>query len=174
MTLPEEYGEARIATPDEVDAFCAFCNRCNSGMEAIPVKFGTHPLPVLSSNTGDFVKWIRRAHPETPIDVCDAERLTLHASDIWLPLIFLAQDVTLPAFINMVTSYLYDRLRGSLASDRNKVHLSVRYRVPRSGAVAQFEYHGPVEGMPQVLRTARTAWDDQSDGSSHGMGRRNR
>ncbi len=142
-------------------------------MAAVPTQFGTNKSPMLSSNTGDFVKWVQRAHPEITVNVGDAERLTLHASDIWLPLIFLAQDVTLPAFINMVTSYLYDRLRGSLPSDRNKVHLSVRYREPKSGAVAQFEYHGPVDGMPAVLQTARTTWDDDSNAPSYDMGRRN-
>jgi len=107
--------------------------------------------PVLSSEAERFGKWIKQQHKEVQISIQKAPTLSLHSQEFWMPFVILASDYSIQVYLGLVTSYIYDRLKGSLKQDRHTVHLSVVYQ-EASGKFKRFEYKGSVEGLKACVK----------------------
>ena len=55
-------------------------------------------------------------------------------------------------FLNMVASYLYDKSKGNLSSDRPIVHLAVMYQNKRDGVTKKFEFSGDSESLSKAVK----------------------
>ncbi len=89
---------------------------------------------VAQPDTGDFVKWIKKNCPEIAVETQKYQKhLALRSNDFWLPIVFLASDVTLPIYLNLVANYLYDKTKGLLKGEQNRVHFSAVYEDKTTG-----------------------------------------
>lgn len=127
----------------------------SSGIRIVTEEYGREADRILKPDTGDFVKWLRVTHPDLAVELPAARTLVLHSNDVWLPLVFLLQDVTLPIYLNFVSSYLYARFKTGLRGDKPRVHLSAEYIDEESGTAKRFHF----EGDHEALRTAIKKFD---------------
>lgn len=107
----------------------------------------------LSSYTGDFAKWIKLNNDNVEIEILPHENKTeLRSEEFWLPLVFLAQDITLPVYLNMVSSYLYEKTKGSLSTDNNRVSLSAKYYNKNTGTYKEFSFKGSTDTFQKKFK----------------------
>ena len=140
-----------LDVPDDT-AFLEF-SKSGQGLAMIPEVYGQAKQVLLKAEAGDFAKWIRTARPDVPISVQGGTpKLVLRSSDYWLPLIFLASDVTLPVFLHIVGSYLYEKMKGLLKGETARVHISVLFQDKKSGRVKRFNFEGDAAALDKVIR----------------------
>jgi len=151
MTNSEPRDVCEILLVDEDARFAGFLARSPQGIAMIPEPFGKIDEPMLRSDAGDFAKWLSNAEPELPVEVPSVSSLVLRSSDIWLPLVLLATDVVLPIYLGLVTSYIYDRMRGALVSDRPRVHVSAEYLDGETGTIRRFNYDGDADAFETAV-----------------------
>jgi len=107
---------------------------------------------VAQPDTGEFVKWIKTNNPEITIESQEYQKqLVLRSSDYWLPVVFLASDVTLPIYLNVVANYLYDKSKGLLRGEKNRVHFSVIYEDKNTGKSKKFFFEGSGDDLNKAI-----------------------
>jgi hypothetical protein len=140
------------AVEDDSD-YREFVDTVRNGIRFIPEASCSGSPPSLKADFGDFAKWIRLQHPDLPISIpSHAPKIALHGADIWLPLVQLAADTSMQVFLNMAASYLYDRARGALKTDRPRVHMAVVYEDKKQGKIKKFEFSGDHESLTKAIR----------------------
>jgi hypothetical protein len=136
----------------EVDAFMEYFRSTDLGVSFIPEPYGGSTAS-LKADSGDFAKWLKSQHPELPITIpASVPKVVLHGADVWLPLVYLAGDTSVQIFLNMVASYLYDKAKGGLKTERTRVHMSVIYRDKREGKSKRFEFSGDQESLAKAIK----------------------
>jgi len=139
-----------IETPID---FADFHARSNGILCHPEEKFRDYEGPVLKPDTFRFAKWVRQKHSSIHIDVQSAEaRADLRSNDFWLPLVFLASDVSLQVYLNLVANYIYDIARGALTHDKQSVHLRAIYKSAEANETMEFSYDGSVEGLKACIK----------------------
>jgi hypothetical protein len=119
----------------------------------IPEVFGDSPKPALRSAGGDFAKWLRHNAPTIPVEVQKSDqRLVLRSADYWLPLVFLAGDVALPMYLNLVSNYIYEKMKGALKGDRTRIRFSAMYQDVSTGVIKRFDFDGDRESLKQAIK----------------------
>lgn len=119
----------------------------------IPQDYPDSGTPVLMPDAGDFAKWLKRTHPKIHLYYDKPQaRIVLRAADYWLPLVVLANDITLPVYLNLVSSYVYDKMKGALRGDTAKVHIEAVFADTNSGVYKRFKYDGDVTGLEKVMK----------------------
>ncbi|MBI5591463.1 MAG: hypothetical protein HY881_13375 [Deltaproteobacteria bacterium] len=108
---------------------------------------------VAQPDTGDFVKWIKKNNPEIAVETQKYQKhLALRSNDFWLPIVFLASDVTLPIYLNLVANYLYDKAKGLLKGEQNRVHFSAVYEDKTTGTTKNFIFEGSEEALQKAIK----------------------
>ncbi|HQG32115.1 MAG TPA: SEC-C domain-containing protein [Deltaproteobacteria bacterium] len=111
-----------IVVNDDTD-YLAFVTSSSADIEFIPEQYQSFKGLTMKPDAGDFAKWVHKTRPEMKVELRKADaRLDLHSSDLWLPLVFLASNVGLPVYLNLVSSYLYERMKGSLRGEKQRIH----------------------------------------------------
>jgi len=152
MTHAQSDTELTIHTIEDDSDFQDYLSAFSHGVRLVPEAYGTG-APGLRADGGDFAKWLKHAQPELPISLpTSTPRIALNGADVWLPLIYLAGDVSMQVFLNMVASYLYDKHKGKLPSDKPRVHLSVMYQSKRDGITKKFEFSGDGEALTRAVK----------------------
>ena len=155
---PKDVTELSVVKSDE--AFRTFIQASPSGIALVPEAYGDKAIPVCKVDGGDFVKWLGFTHPEIKVSVPEApERLILRSSDHWLPLVWLASDVVLPVYLNLVASYLYDRMKGALKSDKHRISFSAEFEDKASGTVKRFDFSGDAESLQKAIKSLDRLWN---------------
>jgi hypothetical protein len=139
-----EFTEARPS--EKSQAFLA----TGRGLRIVPEPYGEVDSDVLKPDTGDFTKWLRATHPDLRVEVPAARKLVLHSNEIWLPLVLLASDVTLVMYLNVVSNYVYDRMKGAIRGHKARVHCSAEYVDAESGTVKRFDFSGDHESLVAI------------------------
>jgi hypothetical protein len=70
--------------------------------------------------------------------------LVLHSYDVWIPTIAILNSVLLPLVVNLVSSYVYDRMR-SRPKEEPTVHFQLIVSDEDSGRSKQLYYKGPAK-----------------------------
>ena len=68
-----------------------------------------------AQETIDFLKFCRENDSNHKYDILldgDITVRSLHSFDIWMPIIFIGQNVLLPFAINMVSNYIVEKMKG--------------------------------------------------------------
>lgn len=108
---------------------------------------------LLSTYTGDFAKWIKCNNDDIKIETLPHDKkIELRSEEFWLPLVFLGQDIALPVYLNMVSSYLYEKTKGALATDRNRVSLSAKYFNKHTGTYKEFNFKGSADSFQKNFK----------------------
>jgi len=147
---PED--KCEIVSVEDDSAFRSFLEGDPTGLAMIPQAYGSVEVPVLSCDAGDFRKWLKSQQPEMHIQMPEADLLALRSGEIWLPLVFLASDVALPVYLNLVACYMYDRMRGALRGDRLCAHMTAEFLDGESGSVKRFCFKGDADALKAVIK----------------------
>lgn len=124
-----------------------------NGIVFVPALYGQLDQPVIMADTGDFIKWLKSESPNIEVDTnTTSPKLVLRSGDYWLPLAYLASDVTLPVYLNLVSSYLYEKARGALKGDSTRVHLSAVYEDIETGKIKRFRFEGDTESLKSAIK----------------------
>lgn len=108
---------------------------------------------VIMPQTYDFAKWIRKNRKDITIDVAESEGIkSLHSHDFWIPIVILASDMSVQVFLGLVSSYIYDRIKGALKHDKADVHVQAYYKETPEGVIKKFSYDGSAEGFEKVAK----------------------
>jgi hypothetical protein len=108
---------------------------------------------VLKQDTFQFAKWLRQNNSEINVEIAKCENIIdLKSHEIWIPLIFLANSVALPLFLNVVYDYLKFVFRSNLSGDASKVHLKIIYKDKEK--FKELDYNGSVEGLEKIKKSA--------------------
>jgi hypothetical protein len=144
--------ELAVHTVEDNTKYLEYLASTNDGIELVPEPYGDTPLG-LKADGVDFAKWIKQNRPEFPISLPKSTpKIALHSADVWLPLIHLASDTSMSVFLNMVSNYLYDKVKGKLLSDHPKVHLSVMYQNKQDGVTKKFEFSGDGNSLGKAIK----------------------
>jgi len=121
------FDDKEIAKEEELDDdsdFRIFLEKQPIGIAVVHEGYRDIEGSVAQPDSGDFVKWVRANKPDINIDVPTYDKqLVLRSNDYWLPLVFLASDITLPIYLNLVANYLYDKSKGLLKGETQRVDL---------------------------------------------------
>lgn len=69
-----------------------------------------------------------------------------------MPIVFLASDVTLPIYLNLVANYLYDKSKALLRGEQNRVHFSAVYEDKSTGTTKKFIFEGNEEALQKAIK----------------------
>lgn len=81
---------------------------------AVPTAYANDEF-YFAQETIDFIKYCRNNFPDNSFDVLAEEDIqvrSLHSFDIWMPVIWVANMVLLPIAINVVSNYIWEKLKG--------------------------------------------------------------
>lgn len=140
-----------IEIEDDSD-FRMFLNSEPSGLKFLPEKYQDCDEDVIKQEVGSFSKWLRQNHSNINVYVPQThKKLVLKDNDFWMPLVFLATDITLPVYLSIVSNYIYDRMKGALSNEKSRIHLEAVYQDKKNGVTKKFLYDGTVEGMQKSV-----------------------
>ncbi|TDX29368.1 hypothetical protein DFO67_10744 [Modicisalibacter xianhensis] len=125
----------------------------SEGITVLPESYREVDGLIVKADAGDFTKWIKLNAPEVEIMASEGHsKLALRSGDYWLPLVFLASDVSLPLYLNIVSNYLYEKMRGALRGDKARVHLSAVYEDKKEGKFKRFDFDGDAELLKSAIK----------------------
>lgn len=107
----------------------------------VPAEFDENEF-YFAQEAVNFVKFCRQNDQNHTYDLLadgDIQILSLHSFDIWMPVIWVASSVLLPIVINMVSSYIYDKLRGR---ENEEAKVDVTFIVKRDQEERTIHYSG--------------------------------
>jgi hypothetical protein len=133
--------------------YCEFVNSSAADMAFVPEQYRECKGSIMKADAGNFAKWLRKTRPELKVDLRKADgKLVLRSADLWLPLVFLGNNVALPIYLNLVASYLYDRMRGVLRGQKPRVHMEAIYEDKQDGVVKSFRFEGDIDGLEKAIK----------------------
>lgn len=106
---------------------------------------------VLKPETYPLAKWLSKNNPGLKVEIekC-GNTIDLKSEEIWIPLVFLANNVSLPLFLSATYDYLKWRIRGALSKEIPTVHMQVILK--HKDNYKEFRYNGPVEGLDKIKK----------------------
>jgi len=153
MNIFDDKETCEIQIIDDDRDYRAFTKSPSADIVFVPEPYGECKGLVMKADAGDFAKWLRRTKPELGVELRKAEgKLMLRSSDWWLPLAFLATDVALPIYLNLVANYIYDRMKGALRGEKSRVHMEAVYEDKQDGVVKKFRFEGDVDGLEKAIK----------------------
>lgn len=152
MTVLEPKEIRKISSISEDTDFKTFIDSNPSGFKIVPCEYPDCQGKILYSDTGDFAKWVKKVYPDLNVERQNADKkLLLRSGDYWLPLVFLASDMTVQVYLNIVANYLYDKMKGALKGEKARVHLSAMYEDKSEGIIKKFEFEGDVDALQKTI-----------------------
>ncbi len=97
-----------------------------------------------AQETIDFVKFCREHDDKHLIDILDNEDImvrSLHSSDIWLPVIWISQNILLPLVTGLISSYIYDKIKGR-GKETTTVDVTIQINDKKKGINKSIHYKG--------------------------------
>lgn len=142
-----------VRTINDLTEYDAFLSSDQKGILCIPPStFNKSQNKAVMPETYNFAKWIKSNNKDINIDVFKSEGVQhLRSGDFWMPVVFIASDVSLQVYLGLVTSYIYDMLKGALKHDKNKVHIKAIYK-DSDGTTKEFSYSGSIEGLEKTIK----------------------
>lgn len=142
-----------ISTVEDDSDFRDFIASNPAGIRFIPKAYGDRIPTTINAEGGDFAKWIQLHNPSINVDLDNGvPRLVLCSGDIYLPLAFLASDVAFPIYLNLVSSYLWEKTRGALKSDKPRIHFSAEYEDKVNGVTKRFKFEGDADALQNAIK----------------------
>lgn len=142
-----EYGEP-VTNIDEYIAVTNLSHNIKdkadiSDILVLPKKF-TDEKYYYAQETIDFVKFCREQDDKHQIGILDNEDVmvrSLHSADIWLPVIWISESILLPLVIGLITSYIYDKIKGK-GKEPTTVDVTIQINDKKKGINKSIHYNG--------------------------------
>ena len=153
MELVDEKEVCEIVTIDDHRDYRRFLASFHYDVALVPESYREICGLSMKPDAAAFAKWLKNKKSELRVDMRKADsQVKLYSNDVWLPLVYLASDFALPVFLNLVASYLYDRMKGALRGEKKRVHLEVMYEDKQAGIVKKFCFEGEVESLEKAVK----------------------
>lgn len=107
---------------------------------AIPALYNQDYL--FAQETVDFIKYCREKDNEHKYDILsdgDIRVRSLHSFDIWMPIVLITQSVLLPFAINIVSNYIWDKLKGR---EQDEAEVDMTFIVKEGNKEKSIHYKG--------------------------------
>ena len=113
-----------------------------------------HEGPAFPERTRDVFYFMReslgdRALVEAAVREKDYVEFAFRSDEIILPILYVASSVPMPLAINVLSSYLYDLLRGRRRKEEARVKSEIHFK-SRDGSQLSLKYDGPVNAFEKV------------------------
>lgn len=153
MDNPDTINEYQIEDLKDTSAFNIFSANHSKGIALISEPYGEKSQSASYRDAGDFAKWLRIKEPSISLEIKSAEpRIVLCSHDIWLPLIYIAENIAVPFFLGLVTSYVYDRCKGALKGDKCTINLRIAYKDKKTKVVKILRYKGNADRLQEIIK----------------------
>lgn len=115
-----------------------------------------------AQETIDFIKFCREFDKTHKYDILSNEDITvrsLHSFDIWLPIIFIAETLLLPFGINMVSNYIWEKMRGH---EKEETNVDVTFIVKNGEKEKSIHYSGDAKTFKESFERIdfNKMWDE--------------
>jgi len=152
MAFVHEQDCLELKDVSDGEAFSSVQSMCQSGISIMKEQYPDCSEPILKPESGDFAKWLRSNHSQINLVYeKPGKRLLLRGNDYWMPLVFLASDISLPIYLNLVSSYVYEKMKGSLPHEKARVHVEVVFQDKKNGVLKSFKYEGDINGLEKSV-----------------------
>ena len=114
--------------------------------------------PVFPSHTHDLISFLRTNQTqEISFEIASSNEgyreLALQSADWFLPVVVLADATVSQLVIEILSQFLYDRLRGLVSSlNRSRVKSTIVLQI--DGKSLSITYDGPIEGYAELMKRA--------------------
>jgi len=146
------------ACNDLVDGILA-----NSSISKSHKAFGNYDCIVLPSpyneneyyyaqETIDFIKFCKESDSQFSIDILDNEDIkirSLHSFDIFMPILWVTAEVLLPIAINLVSNFIYDKMKGR---EHEEANVELSFIVERNNEKKMLHYKGPASEFEKEFK----------------------
>ena len=122
-----------------------------TGITILPEKSGHSQEFTLKSHTGDFVKWLKLNNPDLAVEYNTAPTLMLRSDNIWLPLVFLASDVSIPIYLQLVYDYLFEKADRFLKKEEPRVSLTIVTKDKVNGKYNKLKFEGDRDSYNKLI-----------------------
>ena len=134
---------------DNDSSFKEYLRTNPTGLKIVPIRrdngFAEHVW------TDEFVEWLRKKkNINVDYEECTI-KLILGSNELLLPLVFLADDITLSMYLNMVADYVYERLSNTTLSESALVKFEVIYKEQTTGETEHIRFSGSKEKLSSVI-----------------------
>ncbi|MCM3743880.1 hypothetical protein M3193_06965 [Sporosarcina luteola] len=91
----------------------------------------------------------------------EEKTLALHSFDIWIPFIYIGSTVLLPLTINLVSSFVYDKMKGR-PNDEPTVHFDLLVEDKEKGKSKHLSYKGSAKDFKKSFEKidVNKLWED--------------
>jgi hypothetical protein len=123
----------------------------NADIIAVPSLYADNEY-YFAQETIDFIKFCRSIGSENNIDILadgDIKVRSLHSFDIWLPIIFIASNVFIPLIVNLISSYLWERMKGR---EHEEAKVNVTIIVKHGDEQKELHYDGDVKIFKETFK----------------------
>lgn len=120
------------------------------GIIAIPNKYAEKEY-YFAQETIEFIKYCRENEKEHTVDLLadgDIKTRSLHSFDIWLPIIWIGTKVLLPVVFNLVSNYIYEKMRGR---EHEEAKVDVSIIVCEGEKKKEIRYSGDAKTFKEVF-----------------------
>ena len=104
-----------------------------------------------AQETIDFLKYCREQDSNHKYDVLsdgDIEVRSLHSFDIWMPIIWVGKIILLPFIINMVSNYIWERIKGR---EKEDVQINISFLVKNEEVEKSITYKGDAKTFKETF-----------------------
>ena len=142
-----------VVSVDDDTEFIKFLSSNPHGITFVPEKYRECEDLVMKKSAGHFSKWLKKNNPNINVMVCKTDKkILLRSNDLWLPLVFIASDVTIQVYLNLVANYIYDWMKGALRGEKSRVHLEAIYKDKSEGITKKFNFEGDIDGLQKAIK----------------------
>ena len=75
---------------------------------------------------------------------------SLHSADIWLPVIWISENIILPFVIGLITSYIYDKIKGR-GKEPTTVDVTIQINDKKKGINKSIHYSGDAKTFKEAF-----------------------
>ena len=133
--------------------FETFIDSGGEGIKLVAEEYQHCKEKTIKADGGGFSKWLAMNHGDIH---CETEvscgKLVLRSSDIWIPLAYLASDVILRVYLNLISQYIFVKMKSCLKNERARVHLSALYLDKGKGMTKKFIFDGDVDTLTEIIK----------------------
>ena len=141
LNLEEYYSINSISTETQDKMNC-------NDFVVLPIKYDDHYY--FAQESISFIKFCRKTS-DNRIDILsdgDIQVRSLHSFDIWLPVIWVATSVLLPIVVNLVSNYIFEKLKGR---EEEAAEVEVTFIVKRDEEEKRLYYKGDAKAFKDTF-----------------------
>ncbi|MGN1222125.1 MAG: hypothetical protein ACI4TT_02720 [Christensenellales bacterium] len=99
----------------------------------------------------EFYKFAKEQNTDIEFIESNPKTIALHDSTIWIPILFIAENILLPIVINLVSDFLKEKLG---KKDKSKAEMDLKIKFKGKGKMKSIKYKGSVAGYEKAFKKA--------------------